>query len=228
MSARAADEEDVMRTHHLTSIAVLAGLALAGTACRRSPGGTDSGADGATVNDSGGPGDSGAAPDSGAGGDSAVGSDAANGTACGGFTGATCDATQYCDYPDDICGAADGSGTCTPRPQGCPDNYDPVCACDGTVYGNACDAAAAGSDVSSLGGCTPPPGYFDCAGELCNASTEFCWHYVDDTGLPDSWACMPLPICSIGGCACVEMAPPCAGTCVDGPGMAATYTCGGG
>ena len=216
-----------MRTHHRIGIALLALTAVAAAGCRRSPpGGSDSGADGSVTSDGGGPGD--AATTDGGGSDAAVGTDAAPGASCGGFTGATCDSTEYCDYPDDLCGAADGSGTCTPRPTGCPDNYDPVCACGGGVYGNACDAAAAGWDVSALGGCTPPPGYFACGAELCATSVEYCWHYVDDTGMPDRWACMPLPVCSSPGCACVNTAPPCAGTCTDGPGGEATYTCGGG
>ena len=65
-------------------------------------------------------------------------------------TNADCAATTYCAKPE---GACDAEGTCQPRPQGCPDVYAPVCGCDGTTYGNACDAAAAGVSVASPGPC---------------------------------------------------------------------------
>src|SRR5262245_12536633 len=58
------------------------------------------------------------------------------GSVCGGFTAMQCEVGEYCDYPDDGCGAADGTGTCQPMPQGCPGLYSPVCACDGMVYSN--------------------------------------------------------------------------------------------
>lgn len=74
--------------------------------------------------------------------------------ACGGFAGFTCDATQWCDYPDgSICGAADQLGICRPRPDACTDEFDPVCGCDGAEHSNACEATAAGSDVASAGSC---------------------------------------------------------------------------
>ena len=40
------------------------------------------------------------------------------GGTCGGFSGMTCPTDAFCDYPDDICGGTDGSGTCVPRPDG--------------------------------------------------------------------------------------------------------------
>jgi hypothetical protein len=75
------------------------------------------------------------------------------GAFCGGFTGQTCTEQQYCDYPDQSCGAADGSGTCRIRPQVCAEIYAPVTGSDGKKYGNACLAHAAGAD--DCGGSTP-------------------------------------------------------------------------
>lgn len=74
--------------------------------------------------------------------------------ACGGFAGFECDATQWCDYPDDtICGQSDFLGTCRPRPEACDDVLDPVCGCDGVDYSNSCDANAGGTDIASEGTC---------------------------------------------------------------------------
>lgn len=74
---------------------------------------------------------------------------------CGGRTGGVCNATQWCDYggPINACGAADGTGTCEPRPQVCPLVFIPVCGCDNNNYGNACEAHAAGVDIVSTGTC---------------------------------------------------------------------------
>lgn len=75
---------------------------------------------------------------------------------CGGLLGATCTDTEYCAYVEgDMCGAADATSTCQPRPQVCDQIYDPVCACDGNTYANACTANAAGSGVNYAGACHP-------------------------------------------------------------------------
>lgn len=80
------------------------------------------------------------------------------GKACGFWVGYDCNPGQFCSWaPEDICGAADASGKCSYKPEACIQLYDPVCACDGNTYGNACMAAAAGYSVSSKGECEPPP-----------------------------------------------------------------------
>ncbi len=87
------------------------------------------------------------------------------GQPCGGFLGNPCSDAEYCAYqPGQFCGAADASSTCEPRPEVCNEIFAPVCGCDGNTYGNSCEAAAAGTGVSTEGECPPvPPGGF-CGG----------------------------------------------------------------
>lgn len=108
---------------------------------------------------------------------------------CGGIAGLTCDAGQWCDYPEDtMCGAFDMLGECKPRPEGCPDVYMPVCGCDGSTHGNECEAHAAGVDVLHEGTCEDGP---DCR----------------TTGCPDGSSCTA---CEVGEYICLEDGMDCA------------------
>ena len=75
------------------------------------------------------------------------------GGSCGGFSGAVCGPREYCDYPENDCGIADATGTCTIRPDLCQPVISPVCGCDGRDYQNECEAYKAGTDIASIGAC---------------------------------------------------------------------------
>lgn len=112
---------------------------------------------------------------------------------CGGFAGLVCPDGQFCNYaPEAICGAADQMGTCTPTPQVCTEQFDPVCGCDDQTYGNACEAAAAGVSVIREGACEVACGAR--AGDTCSAD-EYCqFELAAICGRADAQgACAPRP-----------------------------------
>ncbi len=127
------------------------------------------------------------------------------GGACGGRGNPACGAPNYCDWADNSCGAADSSGTCTARPATCPQDVMLVCACDGTVYTNACLAASAGSDVNANGGCPAPDGTFACGPTYCMQGSEICQKTEGGAvGSQPSYVCLAAPFnCFPATCSCL-------------------------
>jgi len=148
---------------------------------------------------------------------------------CGGFAGAVCASDEYCDFPDDHCGSADSTGVCVKRPQGCPKNYQPTCGCDGAIHGNSCETASAGTDVSSFGGCKPPPDMFGCGPFFCTIGAEYCEDSYSDIGNePPTFTCKPLPSSCAGApdCACLAGVA-CGFNCAATFDGGLTVSCGG-
>jgi hypothetical protein len=128
---------------------------------------------------------------------------------------------------DNSCGAADGTGTCQPRPQACPDLYDPVCACNGQVYPSECDANMAGFDLNSYGGCPPPAGTFPCGWGFCPHGTSYCQKVVGGPfGNPGSYTCQALPSSCGANPSCACLTPvTCGSQCQQTSGGDMTVTC---
>lgn len=125
------------------------------------------------------------------------------------FGGPSCGPERYCDFPRGSCGADDARGVCRERPVDCPDVDIPTCGCDGVVHGNGCEAHAAGTDESDVGGCeAPDETSFSCGRIFCQ-DTSFCRRLGDDTGMADSFECPELP-------AACDDEPDC--ECLDGAG----------
>jgi len=68
------------------------------------------------------------------------------------FSGPFPGSGEYCAKPDFSCGA---TGTCTLRPEVCPDVEQEVCGCNGSQYMNSCVAHRNGTNVADWSFCTP-------------------------------------------------------------------------
>jgi|GEM_PF-1727268 len=124
----------------------------------------------------------------------------------------TCVGGQMCDWAKNSCTGDwmgfDDHGYCLDIPEGCDAVYEPVCGCDGEVYGNPCEAYSVGVDLDYLGGCEAPPDTFQCGDHFCPIGTTYCHLDSSDLSLdPHYYTCRELAAeCDgVPSCDCVEV-----------------------
>ncbi len=96
-----------------------------------------------------------------------------------------CGNDQYCKKSEGMCS---GTGSCEDIPWDCPPRDEPVCACDGHTYPDACVAALQGVSVDYQGECN--------SGQGCSTNEEcgmemFC--KKKDGQCDGNGVCMPIP-----------------------------------
>lgn len=107
--------------------------------------------------------------------DTAIGDTADGGKVCGAIAGGFCPSGDYCKRADGTCGLTGGTGICTAEPTSCSTTSDPVCACNGVTYDNACLAAKAGQNINHTGACASTGSTCGgIAGLKCTSSSQFC------------------------------------------------------
>jgi hypothetical protein len=148
-----------------------------------------------------------------------------------------CADDEYCDFPDDQCGAGT-AGLCEKRPNFCGDGALIVCSCDSKVEYAGCQTLSgfdrnANANACNASGSALGEDVFTCGDRFCRAGVSYCQHSVSDIdSVPDSYSCEFLPsACGDGNtdptCACLD-AEPCGSGCDDGGAGAITLTCPGG
>jgi hypothetical protein len=161
------------------------------------------------------------------GGADAGGLDAGEDAGVGGCTtNEACAPAEYCGGP-----TCEGTGACEARPRGCERIYRPVCGCDGADYGNACEAARAGTRVASegeCGECTLAPS-LSCCFEEADCRDSRCANAIGCSEGGEG-TCVPFPStpgecwidadCAAGTTCEGERICPCGARCllIDAPG----------
>lgn len=133
---------------------------------------------------------------------------------CGGPNALPCEDGFFCDWKSDLCNGDDLFGACTPLPATCDPTDEPVCACNGTTYANACEAEKAGWDRSNVAACPAPPGKFGCGWRFCDEG-EYCEKTLRTGNGADDYVCRALPVgCGAQpDCTCLDQAP-CGSDCM--------------
>ena len=96
------------------------------------------------------------------------------GAVCGETTPGACEEGTFCKMPQGACLHVfpPPSGRCTPIPEACSTELEPVCGCDGVTYGNACRAHQSGQSVAGEGFCAPAGKGEDCGTGLLEPHCE--------------------------------------------------------
>ena len=155
-----------------------------------------------------------------------TGGDASStGGACGGSGDPPCSAGAYCAWSDKRCGALT-HGACAATPSAtCTAQATPVCGCDGNNYPSDCDAAKAGTDVSTSVSCPSPTGMFRCGWSYCQHGTEYCHAVIGGpVGAPGTYDCLALPAACGTTPSCTCMAVTSGSTCTQTSEGDVTFT----
>ena len=73
-----------------------------------------------------------------------------------------CASNEFCEFAAGTCpkNNSGATGICVVKPEGCTQQFDPVCGCDNKTYGNDCIRQMAGVSLKATGECGggPAPG----------------------------------------------------------------------
>ncbi len=66
-----------------------------------------------------------------------------------------CASNEFCEFAAGTCpkNNSGATGTCVVKPEGCTQQFDPVCGCNNQTYGNDCIRRMAGVSLKSTGEC---------------------------------------------------------------------------